>query len=240
MNNNKFKYLAVAVFLSVTSFSMAQVRIVNSTTNTAVNNSSAFIDASSNSTTNATVNVGKGLIFPRTDLTTFNAFSGSPVGIGTSFPTRFDGMIVYNTASGGVAGVGSTSETLFPGFWYYDNKSTTVTGGTWKPLTPNTRVNFATTETVTNTQVDGAQVYGIKGQFTTTGTSTSVTIPAPAGMTSLYGITIYKKSGTGNKVVYSKELYSYDVTTGAAITGSQSMSVVYPQDTYDYVLEYFK
>jgi hypothetical protein len=241
MNNNKFKYLVTAVLLGAVNLSFAQIRIVNSTTNTAVNNSSAFIDASSNSTTNGTTNVGKGLIFPRTDLTTFTAFSGTPVGIGTSFPTRFDGMIVYNTATGGSAGVGATSEALFPGFWYYDNKTTNTNGGTWRPVVGSGgKENILTTETVTNRLVDNAQIYGIKGTFTTTGTSTAVTIPAPAGLTSMYGITIYKRTGTGNKVVYSRDLYSYDSSTGTAITGSPSMSVVYPADTYDYVLEYLK
>jgi len=43
-------------------------------------------------------------------------------------------MIVYNTAAGGVAGVGATVGTLSPGFWYYENKSSTVIGGTWKPV----------------------------------------------------------------------------------------------------------
>ena len=48
-------------------------------------------------------------------------------------------------------------------------------------------------------------------------------------------------NGTGNKVVYSRDLYSYNIgTTSNAVTGSPSMSVVYPADTYDYVLEYIK
>jgi len=32
----------------------------------------------------------------------------------------------------------------------------------------------------------------------------------------------------------------YDLTTGAFITGSPGMSVVYPAGTYDYVVEYTK
>ncbi len=227
--------------LSAVGFSQAQVRIVNSINNSAAPSSSAFIDASSNSTTNATTNVGKGLIFPRTDLTTFTTFSGTPTGIATSYPTRFDGMIVYNTATSGVAGVGSTQGTLTAGYWYYDNKSTTVNGGTWRPVSSATSsaVNILTTETVTNTLVNSAQVYAIKGTFTATGSSTAVDIPAPTGMTALYGITIYK---AGTNTVYSRDLYSYTIATtaGNAITGSPTVSVVYPAGTYDYVLEYLK
>ncbi len=112
----------------------AQIRTVNNATNSSVANSPAFIDASSNTTVNGSTNVGKGLLFPRVDLSAMTAFPSVTAGIPSSFPTRFDGMIVYNTASSGTAGVGSTSGTLTPGFWYYENKSATNTGGTWKPV----------------------------------------------------------------------------------------------------------
>ncbi len=236
---NKFKTLLAVGFLSIATVSYAQVRIVNSATNAGVGNMTAFIDASSNSTANSQPNVGKGLLFPRTDLTTLTAFGGGATGAPTSFPTRYDGMIVYNTATTGVAGVGATQGTLSPGYWYYENKSTTVNGGTWKPLVsaPTPKLNILTTETVTNTLVNNAQVYAIKGQFTASGTSTAVSIPAPAGITAMYGITIYK---AGTNTVYDRSLYSYDTTSGNAITGSPNMSVVYPNGTYDYVLEYLK
>lgn len=234
---------SILIIVASTGNYFAQIRTNNTVSNT-VSGQSVFLDAGTGTFSSSTNN-GKGLGFPRTNLTTFTF--ATPTTSALNFNTGYDGMVVYNTTSGTTpaANSGIGGQTVSPGFYYFSNPTAgpgnyTTAGGQWLPLGQNPRVNFATTETVTNTQVDGAQVYGIKGQFTTTGTSTSVTIPAPAGMTSLYGITIYKKSGTGNKVVYSKELYSYDVTTGAAITGSQSMSVVYPQDTYDYVLEYFK
>ncbi|WP_312507993.1 hypothetical protein [Chryseobacterium culicis] len=234
------KFLAVVLMTAGVSFSYAQVRIVNSSSNTAAPSSSAFIDASSNVSVNNSTNVGKGLLFPRTDLTTFVNFGfSSTTGIPSNYPTNFDGLIVYNTASSGVAGVGSTQGTLTQGYWFYENKSGTLNGGTWKPVAAaaNTKENILTTETVTNRQINSAQVYGIKGTFAASGTSTSVTIPAPTGMTAMYAITIYK---AGSNTVYSRELYSYDPATGAAVTGSPSMSVVYPNGTYDYVLEYLK
>ncbi|MCQ4139031.1 hypothetical protein [Chryseobacterium sp. EO14] len=241
----KLKFTTIILaFAAFTSTAFAQIRSNNPISST-IGTQSVFLDASANGFT-TTTNIGKGLTFPRTNLTTFTFVTQTTGAL--NFPTAYDGMIVYNSATGTTPATGSGigNQSVTPGYYYFSNptggsgNAYATSTGQWLPLGQNPRVNFATTETVTNTQVDGAQVYGIKGQFTTTGTSTSVTIPAPAGMTSLYGITIYKKSGTGNKVVYSKELYSYDVTTGAAITGSQSMSVVYPQDTYDYVLEYFK
>jgi hypothetical protein len=132
----KMKRIIILAFILCVGIwvSHAQVRIVNSANNTGLNNSPAFIDASSNPTVNGSANVGKGLIFPRVDLSAMTAFPSVTAGIPTAFPTRFDGMIVYNTATSGTAGVGSTEGTLSPGFWYYENKSASNTGGTWKPL----------------------------------------------------------------------------------------------------------
>lgn len=131
------------LFIAVCGFSLSngfsQVRAIGGTP-AAVTNSSAFLDASSNSAYATSVNSGKGIVFPRVDLTTFNAFLGVS-GSATSFRTRYDGFIVYNTATSGVAGVGATQGTLTPGFWYYENSTAdvgvgSISGGTWKPLTP--------------------------------------------------------------------------------------------------------
>ncbi len=113
-----------------------QVRIVNSPNNTSVQNSSAFIDASSNDSFNQSINIGKGLLYPRTHLTTFTSFNGIVTSSANNFPTLFDGMIVYNVDNGGVAGVGETEGTLCRGFWYYDNPTGTLNGGTWRPSRP--------------------------------------------------------------------------------------------------------
>jgi uncharacterized protein (TIGR02145 family) len=128
------KLLVLLAFVMLSSSSYAQLRVSNfwSTSNTA--NASAFLDASSNSSYNGTVNLGKGLVFPRTDLSTFTFSPSVAIGTPANYPTRFDGMIVYNTAVSGVALQGATEGELTPGFWYYDNKSATLLGGTWKQL----------------------------------------------------------------------------------------------------------
>ena len=115
--------------------SQAQIRVLNIADNQALANSPAFVDASSNVTANTNQSWGKGLVFPRVDLSTFTlpAITGG-YGRTNNFPTYLDGMIVYNTNTGGTAGVGSTDGTLTPGYWYYENKSGSETGGTWKPL----------------------------------------------------------------------------------------------------------
>ncbi|WP_343644004.1 hypothetical protein [Chryseobacterium sp.] len=132
--NTILKTLFTTGILTVGCFASGQVRIANSTANQTAPNSSAFIDASSNTVFNSSANIGKGLLFPRTDLTQFNAFGGSPIGVPTSYANFYDGFIVYNTATSGRAGVGATEGSLTPGYWYYDNKTRTVNGGTWKPI----------------------------------------------------------------------------------------------------------
>jgi len=122
-----FLYL---IFLMATMLSFGQVRIVNTDNVEEALNSSAFIDASSKIRLNATDNIGKGLLYPRTDLTKFT-FSGAPFGAPGNYPTYYDGFVVYNTASGGKANQGTTEGTLSEGFWYYKNKSNTIDGGTW-------------------------------------------------------------------------------------------------------------
>ena len=95
------------------------------------------MDASSNGTINGSTNIGKGLLFPSTDLTTFATFNVSgPLGIDANYPTFFDGMVVYNTATG-TSAIGAVAVT--PGYYYYSNPGQTfptgsATAGTWMPM----------------------------------------------------------------------------------------------------------
>jgi hypothetical protein len=127
------KIITIGLMSMIAILTQAQIRVLNNPDNIPMTNSPAFVDASSNRTVNLSANLGKGLVFPRVDLSTFTLL-GTGYGANTNFPTYLDGMIVYNTASEGSAGVGSTEGTLTPGYWYYENKSGTTTGGTWKPL----------------------------------------------------------------------------------------------------------
>ncbi len=225
--------LLIALFISVISF--AQVRMTG--TSVSATNSSAFIDASSNNLNNTSAGVGKGLVFPRVDLSTFT-FVGT-TGIASNFPSRFDGMIVYNTKDGGAANVGTTTGTLKPGFWFYENKSATTSGGTWKSIGSDAVItkDITTTEIELSTKIDGAQLYAIKGSFVASGTSALITITKPTGMTGYYSVTIYKDGKT-----YSNSIYSFDVNSSSdnVVTGNGTFVEVYPAGTYNYVLEYFK
>lgn len=249
MKNIFFLIPFIATSLLGTKVS-AQVKGNQTLGNSSINLSTAFFDASSSTLWNGAspgaTNVGKGFLFPRTDLTSL-VLTNNGSYLASNNPNRFDGIIVYNVGTGTTPATGSGigNQTVSPGFYYFSNPGspTSPATGQWLPMgggSPKFNVTNAAAGTATNTLVDGNQVYAIKGQFTTTGSSTAVNIPVPSGFTSLYGITIFKTSGTGNKVVYARDLYSYDSTSGAAVTGSPNMSVVYPADTYDYVLEYIK
>ena len=105
-----------------------------------VNGRTPFFDASSNfdKDISSDNNSGKGLVFPRTDLTTFSFLHLEELD-GALFPAAFDGMIVYNTGIGNTA-IGanhpSTSTAITPGFYYFSNPtgSMTITDGKWVRL----------------------------------------------------------------------------------------------------------
>ncbi|SHE75012.1 hypothetical protein [Chryseobacterium sp. OV279] len=245
MKNTYFLIPCIIATLLGTKVS-AQVKGNQTLGNSSINLSTAFFDASSSTLWNgaspAATNVGKGFLFPRADLRSL-VLTNSGSFLASNNPNRFDGIIVYNTASGNTPATGSGigNQAVTPGFYYFSNPGspTTAATGQWLPLGGNPKVNFSSAEVATNSLVNNAQVYAIKGQFTATGSSTAVDIPSPTGMTALYGITIYR---AGTNTVYDRSLYSYTVATSAgnAITGSPSMSVVYPSGTYDYVIEYLK
>lgn len=125
------KVLLLSFFVIASVILCAQNRL-NVGLGGTVSNTSAFLDASSYATWNNSSDNGKGLVFPRVDLTTFAAIKATISGIPNSFPNRFDGMIVYNSATG-TAGIGGTDVT--PGFYYYANTTANLNGGTWVRIT---------------------------------------------------------------------------------------------------------
>jgi hypothetical protein len=81
-------------------------------------------------------NSGKGLVFPRANLTTFT-FKTDMLD-GALFPTAFDGMIVYNAVAGKtpLTGSGIGNQDVVAGFYYFSNPGATtdVSNGVWLPL----------------------------------------------------------------------------------------------------------
>ena len=124
----------ILLFLTILSFSnllTAQVKVNQNAANSAINTSSAFMDASSSPLWNGTTNQGKGMLYPRVDLVNYTAMSHAGPFNASNNPNYFDGLLVFNTATG-VAGIGADS--VFPGYYYYRNTTTTANGGHWVSL----------------------------------------------------------------------------------------------------------
>ena len=92
--DNKLIILStVVVLFSVTA--VAQIRTFNSPNNGNAGASSAFIDASSSIGANSSALLGKGILFPQTDLTIFSNFlSAGSVGLPNNYRNYSkDGML---------------------------------------------------------------------------------------------------------------------------------------------------
>ncbi|MDY3532926.1 hypothetical protein PG330_03305, partial [Riemerella anatipestifer] len=156
----KKNLLLAAVALG--SIAFGQVR-TNSTVNQEVlSNSTAFMDASSSPDWNSSINLGKGLIFPRVDLVQLTALSSVGSGGPANYPTRMDGMLVYNVGTGR-SGLGGVD--VVPGFYYYENKSNLLNGGTWKPLGSATTLAGANGKSVLNGTIEPLSTTGTVGDF---------------------------------------------------------------------------
>jgi len=232
MKTKFFKIFTLALVMC-SGITNAQIKTNNATSAT-ITGESVFLDASSFPSNS----IGKGLNFPRTNLVTFTFTS--PTTSALKFPTAYDGLVVYNTATGTT--ITGIPVAVTPGFYYYKNTGATTnsTTGIWTPIAgANTSVDIKTTETITNTLVNGSQVYGIKGTFTATGSSAFVSVPVPTDMTGLYKMTIFKPGGS---TVFATGVQTFNVATSTnnVVTGEGMITQVYPAGTYDYVLEYFK
>jgi len=125
------KTLLLLSLISFSSIITAQVKVNQNAANSAINTSSAFMDASSSPLWNGTTNQGKGMLYPRVDLVNYTAMSHAGPFNASNNPNYFDGLLVFNTATG-VAGIGADS--VFPGYYYYRNTTTNANGGHWVSL----------------------------------------------------------------------------------------------------------
>jgi hypothetical protein len=227
--------------LLITSVIYSQVSS-NNGFNSVITNSNVLLDGSTNFSTEsgAGANIGKGIVIPSVNLVNFQF--DLALADGFTFPTYFDGMMVYNNATGNTLTTGirpSTSTTVSPGFYYFSNPNGAtngnITSGVWVPI--GGKISITTTETVTNTIIDGKQVYSCSGSFTASGTSTAVSVQVPAGMTGYSSFRSYI-----NGKLFRNDIYSFNILNSSnnVITGNGSFSEVYPSGNYTYVLEYFK
>lgn len=255
----------ISTLLIALCFTSASGQIyTNSTPASAIANSNAFLDASSNYSSAGfeSNDRHKGLVFPDVNLSTFQF--ENIVADGITFPSFYDGMVVYNTSTGSTLTTGirpSTSIAVSPGFYYFSNPNGAangnVTSGVWTPLGSGSVKNISATETTTSTSIDGKQVYALTGTFTAdtaptvlvpnpTYVSTAVvSITKPTGFTGYFKMTTYTTDLLGVKKTFRSDVSSLTVDPLDAnklilVTGNGLFSEVYPGGTYTYILEFFK
>lgn len=244
----KINFNLIIPFLGLilsTSLVNGQIR-ANNVIATNISGESAFLDASGATggfSDIANSNIGKGLIFSRTDLNVFTFIS--PDGDEDNYPTAYDGMVVFNTGSGTtpLLGSGIGSQLITPGFYYFSNPTPTPdfssASGQWIQLGSNVK-NYTTTPIKTATSIDGAQVWAVKGSFVATGTSALASVTMPTGMTGYYKMTTYQGGKTFRSDISEFKMTTTVLNIDNVVTGNGLFSEVYPAGTYDYTLEYFK
>ncbi|CAN1498678.1 hypothetical protein MCEGE10_00432 [Flavobacteriaceae bacterium] len=256
----KINFNLIIPFLGLilsTSLVNGQIR-ANNVIATNISGESAFLDASGATggfSDIANSNIGKGLIFSRTDLNVFTFIS--PDGDEDNYPTAYDGMVVFNTGSGTtpLLGSGIGSQLITPGFYYFSNPTPTPdfssASGQWIQLGSNVK-NYTTTPIKTATSIDGAQVWAVKGSFSVpyaptllvpnpTYVSTAVvSIPKPDGITGYTKMTTYQGGKTFRSDISSLTIDPLDLLNVSVVTGNGLFSEVYPGGDYTYTLEYFK
>ena len=167
-----FKSLCIFALIGTSQISWGQVKANNLVTGT-IATESAFIDASGFS---SGVQNGKGLNFPRTDLTTFTFKTATTSSL--KFPTAYDGMVVYNTGTGNT--LTGTVVAVTPGFYYYSNPGATTnsTTGTWTAFLSPAKLALATSVSNTLTGANlSTTVNGVKGADVDLSTMLTTALP---------------------------------------------------------------
>jgi len=160
-------------------------------------------------------NVGKGIIIPSVNLTTFQFLTSFADGV--TFPTYFDGMIVYNNKAGNTATGQGVQTAVTPGFYYFYNPNATgIATGVWKPLGGSGtgepwNVVGSTTQAGSNTDnIYQSGKVGIGASYSS-GSITS-TLEVDGAATNKISFS----AGTGVDVDFTKSNLAYSTSTAAA------------------------
>lgn len=222
---NNFKILMIVVSGVLFSNSASSQVLSNDAVNGGnIVAENPFFDASTNfdpaiSFSNTS---GKGLLFPRTNLTTW-VFSSLALD-GSTFPTAYDGMIVYNTGTGNTLTTGnnpSVSSSVSPGFYFFSNPdgdtNLSVTEGRWLPLGGSS----------TKSKTVSATADGV-----------SATLPLAtlddSDLVTFLGAKIYDSTG---KLVMTADS-EYNAATNLLNTGNGFMYQVLAAGTYTVIFDY--
>lgn len=135
-------FFRLLIFVSIFSLTTVKAQMIASGgLQSSINGQNPFIDASTSFDTSVSNNsIGKGLVFPRTNLTTWE-FNIELLNNGT-FPTAFDGMVVYNTGTG-LTLLGQGKQVYVePGLYFFfnPNATTDISLGAWSKFGINTSI----------------------------------------------------------------------------------------------------
>ena len=235
---NKIKITTLCLVFSFT-YSFAQV-LTNQNPSSGASTSFAFIDAGSSSTYNGVANAGKGIIYPRTDLTAVTSFldSGS-LGSASYNPNYYDGIVVYNTATSGTAGIGSTEGTLSPGFWYYENTSGNSSDGTWKPLGGGAGGTNVSDTPTTSATINGEEELVVRVEGVADGNTTHLDLSAAltTGTVGTFRLAKIFNATTGAAIMEATG--AYDSVNNTVVTGNGMMNFLLDSGIYTVELYYF-
>lgn len=230
------KYIFIASSILLSSVAYGQVELQNAPNTDGIVNDAPFLDASGY--TGADMGVGKGLLFPRTDLTTFE-FKTDKLGGFQFFSTAFDGMIVYNTKSGKTGNNPATQGIqvdVEPGFYYFshpggDENTTDVSAGKWVRIGGGASTSVAGANVATGTFTHAGGIQAVLGDN------------VPTDLKAITGIKIVRIDDNGAKLeggVAATTFYSYDKATRTISFGQGVMATSMPKGEYHYTIEYTK
>lgn len=234
------KNLSILLFFLIAFQSNAQLRSYNSISDQ-TQNSSVFFDASASPLSlSANTDLGKGMIYPRADLTQFNFTPLSS----TFFETGYDGMIVYNTVSGTTPATGSGigGQTVEPGFYYFSNPGSTGNSATgeWIPFVGGSDTKTEITNNTINettTIINGVPEKVVLVDGVADGTTTQLTLDgtilSSGDVTKLREAKIYQ----GNRL-FMIASGDYDAAGNVLVTGDGMVNKLLPAGTYSVELYY--
>ena len=176
---------------------------------------------------------GKGIIFPRTDITLVQVDAINPNNqlydlegggvIGAK--TYYDGLVVFNTGTGSIPanGMGTSASPVSPGFYYYRNTGTDWNTGVWMPLGGGASTSVKS-KTVTDVVADGVSA--------TLNLGTSVITENE--VVEFLGAKVYNAAGD----LVIEAFSDYEKATNILATGNGMMYQVLPEGTYKVLVEY--
>ena len=242
------KTISILFVAIATMFTLnAQILTSEGINESSASNSFAFLDGASSQGYNPFPGAGKGILFPRTDLTVItqaDVFDATSLSGAENYnPDYYDGLVVFNTGTGALSGasMGTSEKDVSPGFYFYRNTGTAWNTGVWTPMGDAAAVaiteNTAVATNVVTANADAEQLISL------TGSADGVSTHIDLGVTAHLGANAVKQFRRANVYDASGNLVTiatgyYDVATNKFVTGNGMMNLLLPAAA-DYKVELY-